>query len=199
MFLALQRSALSSFCPQANLTWVMAIFTHRYINKLPAAAIKPFIFLVSWVLLSHPIFPSAHPLVYGLFRKLSYTRHTYHFNDQVWGFPLFIGDFRAHGVRTISTTKYGTFCFSQEIFVHATYVPWPPDNTGAHPNLSKLGGKNGNKKLQEKKGLSGVWTPDLQNRKAMECTTRLQLLRCNNYFSIVIVNFISITYVMYTI
>jgi len=65
--------------------------------------------------------------------------------------------------------------------------------------LSKLGGKNGNKKLQEKKGLSGVWTPDLQNRKAMECTTRLQLLRCNNYFSIVIVNFISITYVMYTI
>ena len=38
-------------------------------------------------------------------------------------------------VHTISpTTKWGTFRFVQEIFVHVTHVPCSIDNTGARPN-----------------------------------------------------------------
>ena len=45
------------------------------------------------------------------------------------------GNFRALDVSTIFTTKCGAFHFSQEIFVHVAYVPWPPDNTGARSGL----------------------------------------------------------------
>ena len=66
------------------------------------------------------------------------TYSMYHSNYQVWGFPLFTGNFHAHDVHTIRTTKCGAFQFSQEILVHAMYVPWPTDNAGARSIMSCL-------------------------------------------------------------
>ena len=62
----------------------------------------------------------------GFFWKFSCTRRTYHFtNYQVWGFPVFSGSFCARNIHTISpTTKCGASRFFQEVFVHATYVPF---------------------------------------------------------------------------
>ena len=45
--------------------------------------------------------------LYGLFRKFSCTRRTYHFtNYQVWGFPVFSGNFRARNVCTMLNRQY---------------------------------------------------------------------------------------------
>ena len=67
----------------------------------------------------------------GFFWEFSCTRCTYHINYQVWGFLFSFGNFCARDVHTISTTRCGVFRFLLGIFVHATYVPWPLDNTGA--------------------------------------------------------------------
>ena len=42
-------------------------------------------------------------------RKLSCSKHMYHFNYQVWGFLVFTGNCRLAIVRTISTTKCEAF------------------------------------------------------------------------------------------
>ena len=45
--------------------------------------------------------------IYGLFRKCSCMRRTYHFtNYLVWGFPVFSGNFRARDVRTMLNRQY---------------------------------------------------------------------------------------------
>ena len=76
----------------------------------------------------------------GFFRKFLCTRRTYHStNYQVWGFPVFSGNFRARDVRTISpTTKCGASRFFQEIFVHATYIPAQPTILGLAQARPKL-------------------------------------------------------------
>ena len=62
--------------------------------------------------------------------QFSCTRRTYHFNYQVWGFPVSFGNFHARDVRAISTTKCGAFYFLLGIFVHATYVPFQLPSVG---------------------------------------------------------------------
>ena len=61
-------------------------------NNLLAVAIKPFIFLVSWVLLSQPLTSShVHVLfsVYSLFRKFLCMRRTYQFQPRSVGLSTF--------------------------------------------------------------------------------------------------------------
>ena len=137
MFLTLRRSVLSSFWLQASLAWLMAIFI-SCVNKLPVVTIKPFSPLESFFLNSslRTYASSCIQFVQETFVHVKYvpfqlpsvglstfhrnflcTRRTYLFNYQMWSSPLSTWIFCAHNIHTISTTKCGAFCFSQEFFL----------------------------------------------------------------------------------
>ena len=88
----------------------------------------------------HTIFTSYH--VWGFpVPSGNCVRHTYHFiSYQVGEFLVPSGNFRERDdVCTISsTTKWGTFWFVQEIFVHATYILCSTDNTGTRSGSPQL-------------------------------------------------------------